>query len=78
MQPDRIEKLKRRDNILSEIYKRRDNRQKQIDLDKARALQIQRNNVRLVKKIFVDMYVKGYVQNELLQKEGICPNNTKS
>jgi len=63
---NRIEKLRKRDSVISEINQRRDNRQKQIDMANARAIQIQRNNIRLVKKVFVDLYRPNYKQQELL------------
>jgi len=57
-----IEKLRMRDNLLRDQYKKK--RQRTIS-----KLEIQRNNIRLVRKIFVDMYEKQYVQKELKDVE---------
>lgn len=60
-----IERLRRRDNLLQEIAERKRLRQYQIDMENIKKSLIQRNNVRLVKKIFVDLYEKQYIQQDL-------------
>ena len=54
-----IEKIRRRDNLLKEKYKS----QRQREIEK---LAIQENNVRLIKKVFVDLYEKTYIQTDLI------------
>jgi len=54
-----IEKIRRRDNLLKEKYKS----QRQREIEK---LAIQENNVRLFKKVFVDLYEKTYIQTDLI------------
>jgi len=61
-----IQKLRRRDNLLQEIAERKRLRQSQIDMENIKKSLIQQNNVRLVKKVFVDLYQPNYQQQELL------------